>query len=343
LKSRNWNELAKHVSGIARRTLAAPLLAAMLLCAGWSGAHAQEWPSRPIVMLVPFAAGGNSDSLIRVVSEPLSKALAQPIVIENRGGASGLIATQAAARANPDGYTFVVSSLATQVILPVFNKAADFDAMRDFTHIAYIGGPPLMLLVHSGTKLKTFSDFLAWARKQAQDIDYVSPGIGSLGNLAVEYLASKTGLKLTHVPYRSGSLAMNDLIAGHVKVGGIALTSARAHILSGAVTPLAVTSAERVAEFPDVPTFKELGYPELVATTWAGISGPAGIPADIAGKLNRDVIAALATEKARQWLQQDAVLTEPYSPEQFTRFVQNEIDKWRPIAQHIVAANPASH
>ena len=212
---------------------------------------------------------------------------------------------QAAARANPDGYTFVVSSLATQVLLPVFNAGADFNSMRDFTHIAYIGGPPLMLLVHASTNLKTFSYFLSWAKMQAQDIDYVSPGLGSLGNLAVAFLAKKDGLKLTHVPYRSGNLAMNDLIAGHVKVGGIALTSASAHILSGAVTPLAVTSSERVAEFPDVPTFKELGYPELVAITWAGISGPAGIPGDIARKLNREVIKALATEKARMWLRQE--------------------------------------
>ena len=299
--------------------------------------EAQQWPARPITLIVPFPAGGNSDSLIRTISEPMSKELSQALIIDNRGGAGGLTATQAAARAVPDGYTFVVSSLATQVILPAVNKAADYDAMRDFTHIAYIGGPPLILLVHASTGIKTFKDFAAWAK--TQDQGYVSPGVGSLGHLVVEYLARKAELKLDHIPYRGGNLAMNDLIAGHVKVGGIALTSAGPHVRSGAVTPLAVTSAERVAEFPDVPTMKELGFPDLVATTWAAISGPTGVHPDIVNRLNRAVITALATEGARKRLNQEAVATEPYSPQQFTQFVQNEIRKWQPVARQVVKTN----
>jgi tripartite-type tricarboxylate transporter receptor subunit TctC len=299
--------------------------------------EAQQWPARPITLIVPFPAGGNSDSLIRTISEPMSKELSQTLIIDNRGGAGGLTATQAAARAVPDGYTFVVSSLATQVILPAVNKAADYDAMRDFAHIAYIGGPPLILLVHASAGIKTFKDFAAWAR--TQDQGYVSPGIGSLGHLVVEYLARKAELKLDHIPYRGGNLAMNDLIAGHVKVGGIALTSAGPHVRSGAVTPLAVTSAERVAEFPDVPTMKELGFPDLVATTWAAISGPTGVNPDIVNRLNRAVITALATEGARKRLNQEAVVTEPYSPQQFTQFVQNEINKWQPVARQVVKTN----
>jgi tripartite-type tricarboxylate transporter receptor subunit TctC len=298
---------------------------------------AQSWPSRPIALLVPFPAGGNSDSLIRTISDPMSKALGQTLIIDNRGGGGGLIATQAAARAAPDGYTFVVSSLATQVILPAVNKAADYDSMRDFTHIAYIGGPPLILLVHASTGIKAFKEFAAWAK--TQDQGYVSPGVGSLGHLVVEYLARKAALRLDHVPYRGGNLAMNDLIAGHVKVGGIALTSAGPHIRAGAVTPLAVTSAERVPEFPDVPTMKELGFPDLVATTWAAISGPAGVSPVIVDRLNHTVIAALATDGARKRLNQEAVATEPYSPQQFTRFVQSEIDKWQPVARQVVKTN----
>jgi tripartite-type tricarboxylate transporter receptor subunit TctC len=299
--------------------------------------EAQRWPARPITLIVPFPAGGNSDSLIRTISEPMSKELSQTLIIDNRGGAGGLTATQAAARAVPDGYTFVVSSLATQVILPAVNKAADYDAMRDFTHIAYIGGPPLILLVHASTGIKTFKDFAAWTK--TQDKGYVSPGVGSLGHLVVEYLARKAELKLDHIPYRGGNLAMNDLIAGHVKVGGIALTSAGPHVRSGAVTPLAVTSAERVAEFPDVPTMKELGFPDLVATTWAAISGPTGVHSDIVNRLNRAVITALATEGARKRLNQEAVATAPYSPQQFTQFVQNEINKWQPVARQVVKTN----
>ena len=306
---------------------------AFLVCS--FAAQAQQWPTKPVTLLVPFAVGGNSDSLIRVISDPLSEALGQPLIIDNRGGGGGLIATAAAARAAPDGYTLVVSSLATQVILPVLNKSADFNSMRDFTHIAYIGGPPLMFLVQSSTGIKTFKDFVVWAKSQTEGIGYVSPGLGSLGNLAVEYLAKKENLKLQHIPYRSGNLAMNDLIAGHVKAGGIALTSAGPHVRSGAVTPLAVTSSQRIAEFPDVPTLKELGYPELVTTTWAAISGPAGISSDIVNKLNREVIKALSSDNARKRLEQEAVVTEPLSPAQFTQFVQSEIDKWGPVARQV--------
>jgi tripartite-type tricarboxylate transporter receptor subunit TctC len=299
--------------------------------------QAQEWPTKPITLLVPFPAGGNSDSLIRSINDPLSKGLGQNLIIDNRGGAGGLIATQAAARAAPDGYTFVVSSLATQVILPAVNKNADYDSMRDFTHIAYIGGPPLILIVHASTGIKSFKDFVAWAKTQEQG--YVSPGVGSLGHLAVAYLARKEGLKLEHIPYRGGNLAMNDLIAGHVKVGGIALTSAGAHVRAGTVTPIAVTSAQRVREFPDVPTLNELGFPDLVATTWAAISVPAGIRADIVDRLNREVIRALATDVARKRLEQDSVATEPYSPQQFTQFIQREIDKWQPVARQVARPN----
>ena len=322
---------------VVRAFCSAVSLAAGFVLLSIVASAAQQWPAKPITLLVPFPAGGNSDSLIRTISDPMSKELGQTLIIDNRGGAGGLTATQAAARAAPDGYTFVVSSLATQVILPAVNKAADYDAMRDFTHIAYIGGPPLILLVHASTGLKTFKDFSAWAK--TKDQGYVSPGVGSLGHLVVEYLARKAALKLDHIPYRGGNLAMNDLIAGHVKVGGIALTSAGPHIRSGAVTPLAVTSAERVPEFPDVPTMKELGFPDLIATTWAAISGPAGISADIVGRLNRTVIAALATDAARKRLNQEAVATEPYSPQQFTQFVQSEIDKWQPVARQVVKTN----
>jgi tripartite-type tricarboxylate transporter receptor subunit TctC len=192
-----------------------------------------------------------------------------------------------------------------------------------------------MFLVQSGTGIKTFKDFVAWAKSQTESIGYVSPGLGSLGNLAVEYLAKKENLKLQHIPYRSGNLAMNDLIAGHVKVGGIALTSAGPHVRSSAVTALAVTSSQRIAEFPEVPTLKELGYPELVATTWAAISGPANLPPDIVNKINREVIRALSSDNARKRLEQEAVVTEPLSPAQFTQFVQSEIDKWGPVARQV--------
>jgi tripartite-type tricarboxylate transporter receptor subunit TctC len=293
---------------------------------------AQNWPTKPVRIIVPYAAGGSADTLARIVNDPLAEVFHQQFYVENRGGAGGLIGASAAAHAAPDGSTLVVSGIASHVIAPAINSNVDFDPIRDFTHIAYFGGPPIVLVAHPSLGVHSLKELLALAH-DGRRLGYVSPGVGTLGNLVAEYLARKENIKLDHIPYKGANPAVMDLIAGHVKLGSMTWTTAHTQIRAGALVPLAVTSAKRLAEFPDVPTLKELGYPELVATTWFALSGPAGMPKDITQRLNREIIKILERPNVRQHLAQEAMLTEPMTPEEFTNFVKDEIERWGPIAK----------
>jgi tripartite-type tricarboxylate transporter receptor subunit TctC len=301
-------------------------------------APAQDWPSRPVRIVAPFAPGGSADTLGRTVAEQLSESLRQQFFVENRGGAGGLVGSAAVAATAPDGYNFVISGIASHVIAPATNPNAGFDPIRDFSHIAYLGGPPIAFVVHPSLGVKSLKELLDLAKTNKDGMGYVSPGPGTLGNLVAEYWARKENVKLDHIPYKGASQAVTDLIAGHVKVGSMTFTTASAHIRSKAVVPIAVSSANRLAEFPDVPTFKELGYPDLVATTWFSFSGPAKLPNDLVQKLNQSIISALDTPQVRKRLEFDAMETEKKSPEEFTRFVEAEIAKWGPIAKDAMAS-----
>ena len=238
---------------------------------------------------MPFAAGGSADTLGRSFGEQMSTALGQQVIIENQGAAGGLVGSATVARAEPDGYTLVVSGIASHVIAPSIQPNAGFDPMKDFTHIAYFGGPPIVMIAHPSLEVKSLKDLLELAKKSKEPLGYVSPGAGTLGNLVAEYWASKEKVGLEHIPYKGASQALNDLLGGHVKLGSMTFTTAAPQIRAGKVIPLAVSSANRLKEFPDLPTFKELGYPDMVATTWFSLSGPKGMPADVVTKINAAV------------------------------------------------------
>lgn len=318
---------------VARFIYCAVVLAGTLFSV--AGSQAADWPAKPVRIIVPYAAGGNADVWARIVAEPLGEAFGEQFYVENRGGAGGLIGSQAVAKAEPDGYTLLLSGIGSQVISPVIVQNDGVDAMRDFTHIAYLGGPPFVFVVHPSLGLKDFKDFVAAMRKRTDSIGYASPGTGSFGNLLAELLAKTEQLNLVNVPYKGAAPAMLDVIGGHVKIGCVTWTSAVAHIRARSVIPLAVSSPERLADFPDVPTLQELGYPELVAATWFGLSGPTGMPKDILNRLNREVIKTLAQQQVLKQLQRDALLIQAMTPRQFTDFVQTEIDKWGPIAERM--------
>jgi tripartite-type tricarboxylate transporter receptor subunit TctC len=286
---------------------------------------------------VPFAAGGSADTLGRVISDQLGNKFHQQFVVENRGGAGGLVGSAAVAGAEPDGYTFVISGIASHVIAPATNAHAGFDPLKSFTHIAYLGGPPIVIVVHPSLGAKSFKELVPKLKSSKDATNYVSPGAGTLGNLVAEYWARKENIKLEHVPYRGAALAINDLIAGHVKMGSMTWTTALGQIRGGNVLPLAVSSSKRMPEFPDVPTLKELGYPDLVATTWFSFSGPANLPQDIVQKLNREIVAALDAPEVRKRLETEGMETEKMSAAEFTKFVESEIGKWGPIAKEVIA------
>lgn len=297
---------------------------------------AQDWPNRPVRIVAPFAAGGSADTLGRVVADQLSEKLKNQFFVENRGGAGGLIGSAAVANSPPDGYNFVVSGIASHVIAPATNANAGFDPMKSFSHIAYIGGPPIVIVAHPSLSVKNLKELVTVLKAQKGTTGYVSPGAGTLGNLVAEYWSRKEGVKLEHIPYKGAAQAIQDLVAGHVKLGSMTWTTALGQIRAKTVVPIAVSSAKRMPEFPDVPTMKELGYEDLVATTWFSFSGPAKLPNDIVQKLNREIVTSLESPAVQKRLETEGIETEKMTAEEFTKFVEAEIGKWGTIAKQVM-------
>ena len=309
-------------------TAGAAALGAMV--AALAAATGGDWPAKPVRVIVAYSAGGANDLLGRVFAERLGDAFGQQFFVENRTGGGGLIGTAAVARAEPDGYTLIVSGMPSHVLAPAMNRNAGFDPVRDFTHIAYLGGPPNVFAVHNSSPVRTFKELLALMRAQKDGLEYVSPSIGSVGNMVAEYVAAREHVRLTHVVYRGGGAAILDLVAGHVKLGSMTLSTMREHIRAGTLRPLAISSAQRVPELPDVPTLVELGYPELVVRTWYGLSGPAGLSPQIVNEINTVVNKSMRLPKVQEQLAAEAIETKPMTPAEFTRFMKDEVNKWVP-------------
>ena len=316
-----------------RRACLAIALAALACTAAVAG----DWPSKPVRIVAPFGAGGSSDTLGRLYADALSAAYGKQFYVENRVGGGGLVGTEAVARAEPDGLTLMVSGIPTHVLGPAMKPNAGFDAMRDFTHIAYFGGTPNVLVVHPSLGVKTYREFLQLARG-ADGIQYVSAGFGTMGNWAAEFLATRERIKLVHVAYKGGAQALLDLLAGHVKVAMLTWSTVAEHVRAGRLVPLAVTSGERLPYMPDVPTLKELGHSDFVAVTWYSLSGPAGIAPDIVQGLNRAVIAAMDHAQVKRQIEQDAIESRAMSPAELTQFMQDEIDRWTPMIKQMLSA-----
>jgi tripartite-type tricarboxylate transporter receptor subunit TctC len=310
-------------------------IALALALAGAAPASAADWPTRPIRIIAPSTPGGAADMFGRLLCEHLGEAFHERCFVENRAGAGGLLGTAATAQAAPDGYTLTTSSTAYHVIAPVVSPNPGFDPLKDFTHIAYIGGPPNVFVVNPALGVRSLDELVALGRR-GQQIDYVSPGVGTLGHLLAESFAQKAGIKLQQIMTKGASQGMMDLIAGTVNVGTMTWTSALSQIRAGKVIPIAVTASHRLKEFPDLPTFKDLGYGEFTAVSWFALSGPAGLPSDITLRLNQSVAQMLERPDIRARLDRDAIETQAMTPEEFTRFVAAEIDKWGPVAKRVM-------
>jgi tripartite-type tricarboxylate transporter receptor subunit TctC len=293
--------------------------------------QAQEWPTRTIRLVVPFSAGGSADTLGRVFARTLSETLGQQVYVENRAGAGGVVASAQVARGEPDGYTLLVSGVASHAIAPALNSHTGYDPVRDFTHIAYMGGPPLVWVVHPSLGVRSFDELIALVRRGGEPLGYGSPGAGTQGHLVAAYLAQRLGLKMQHVPYKGAGPAMFDVVAGHIKMTSTTWTTALSHIRSGALVPIAITADRRMPDFPNVPTFKELGYPELVATTWFSISGPPGMPKAIVDRINEASVKALDDPEVVKILKQEGIAGERMDAGTFTKFVEKEVVRWAPI------------
>jgi tripartite-type tricarboxylate transporter receptor subunit TctC len=313
--------------------------AAALACLACGAAQAENWPSRPVKIVTPFAAGGAADTLGRIIAEQLSTAFHQQFFIENRGGAGGIIGALAGAQAEPDGYTLVISGIASNVISPVFNGNSGYDGMRDFTHIAYLGGPPVVMVVHPSLGVTTYKDFLAVARGSKEPLSFISPGTGSHGFLVGEYLARQEGYKVSHIPYKGAGPALTDLIAGHVKLGTLTFSSAAEQIRVGRLLALGVSTEKRIPNFPDIPTFREVGQ-DLVAATWFSLSGPAKLANDIVREVSRETLKAMQSPQVQKRLAVDAIESRSMSPEELRTFMEAETERWAPLAKSLAVGNP---
>jgi tripartite-type tricarboxylate transporter receptor subunit TctC len=292
-------------------------------------AFAQDWPSKPIRIVVPFAPGGAADVWGRILADQLSTALKQSVVVENRGGAGGMVAATQVARSEPNGYALLIGGLAPQIIAPAIASNPGFDALQDFAPIAYIGGPPITWVVPPTSELRAVDDLVA-AAKADKLSGYASSGVGTLGHLVVEFVARRHGLKLTHIPYNTAAFA--DIIAGRVPMGSFTWGAALGQVQGGTLRALAVTTEARRPDVPSVPTFKELGY-DLVASTWFSLTAPKGTPSAVVQRLNQEIIRIMQLPDIQKKLAQDAFDPKPMTPEQLAAHMASETERWRPIAQ----------
>jgi tripartite-type tricarboxylate transporter receptor subunit TctC len=296
------------------------------------GAQAQAWPAKPLKIIVPAQPGGGLDLIGRTVADQLGRALAQPIVVENVSGGGGQIASQATARAAPDGYTLMVGYVGTHGTNPAVRKVP-YDAVRDFTAIAMVGGTPNVLVVIPSLPVKDLASLVEYAKRNAGRMNYASGGIGTLNHLAMEQFRAQAGFDAVVAHYRGIGPAINDILAGQAMMMMPGLAAALPHIRSQKMRPIAITGLRRHALLPEVPTFEESGYKGFDGVQWYGIVGPAKIPAEITRRLNAEINKSLASPALQQRLAAEAIEPMPMTPEQFGRFIQADIARWSKLAR----------
>lgn len=306
----------------------------LLLLASTASAQ-QDWPTRPVRIIVPFAAGGSGDLLARIAAQYLSTTFKQQFVVENRPGGGGIVGTKQFLAEPPDGYTLGEGSLSTVSLVPIINANATYDPDKDFSHIAYIGGSPVVLAANPHTAVKTLSEFVSYAKTPGKSFTFSSSGLGSDGQLWGEMIAQSTKVRPEHIPYKATAQALIDVVAGQVPFCTFTLSSTSPFLHAKSLNGIAVTAPDRLAEFPDIPTFKELGKPELVGTTWFSLAGPPGIPKSIAEKINQALQAAVATPEIKATFQHDGILAQPMNVQEFAAFVAAENVKWKTLIQSV--------
>jgi tripartite-type tricarboxylate transporter receptor subunit TctC len=309
------------------------LLAVCGALAAAGPAVAQSYPTRPITLVVPFAPGGSASTAARSVADKMSETLGQQIVIDNRGGAGGTVATRAVAKAPPDGYTLLVVTSATVGTSPSLFQNLGYDPRKDFAPIGLIAATPNLIAVHPTFPARSLAELIKIGKEATTPIPYGSPGTGTLNHLTVELLAYRTGMKVAHVPYKGAGPALNDLLGGHINVLISAIPNAHSHIVAGTIHGLAVTGAKRSALIPDVPTFAEAGLPGYDVPLRWGLAAPAGTPRPIIDKLNAALNAALATDEVRQRLAIEGAEPQPTTPEEYAGSIDREVAMWSDLVK----------
>jgi tripartite-type tricarboxylate transporter receptor subunit TctC len=311
------------------RTYAGLILLPLLSCAHVFAAQPQSYPTRPIRVIVPSGTGGGSDVIARMIAPRLAEKLGQSVVIDNRAGAGGSIGVELAARAAPDGYTLLVVN-ANYIVQPLLYKVA-YDAIRDFAPVSYLDAAPYVAVVARNTGAKTVRDFIGYAKANPGKLSYGSTGKGSLTHLAGELFKHAAGVNLVHVPYRGMGAVLTDILAGEIHLSFPNVIAAMPHVKSQRLVGIAVTSAERSAAAPDLPTMIEAGVPGFEVRQWHGVVGPAKLPQPIVERLMRELVSVMREPGMAARLSADGGEVVGTTPAEFAVYLQRERDKWAQV------------
>lgn len=306
------------------------LMAALLGCGFPAAAHAQTYPERPVRLIVPFAPGGTSDLVGRVMAERMTEYLGQPVIVDNRGGAGSTLGTGIVARAAPDGYTLLISHIALAINQTLYAKLP-YNAVKDLAPISRLGASPSVVVVNSKLPANNLKELIALAKKEPGKLNYGSAGVGSAGHLSVALFEHVAGIKLTHVPYKGGGPSVAATIAGEVQIAIPVMASAANHVKAGRLRMLAVTGSKRSLAFPDVPTAQEAGLPGYVYETWFGLFAPTGTPKAVIARLNQATVKALGAKDARDILFSQGVEAETSTPEALGKTLREDTETWARI------------
>jgi tripartite-type tricarboxylate transporter receptor subunit TctC len=312
--------------------LARTILAAALCAVSLSAAHAQSYPNKPVKLIVPFAPGGFTDVVARILGQRLSTAMGQQFVIENKAGAGSIIGTDFVAKSAPDGYTLVMIST-THVISPWIYKTMPYDPLKSFVAVTKLVDSPYVLLVNPKVPARNVQEFVALAKAAPNTIHYASSGNGSSQHLMGGLFASMTGAPIKHVPYKGSAGAANDLVAGIVESSFAGVPNALAQVPQGRLKALAVTTAKRIPQLPDVPTLQEAGVPGYEASVWLALLAPAGTPRDIVNKLNSEIGKLMSSPDTRKALYDAGVEVSPSTPEGMTEYMAQELVRWGKVVK----------
>jgi tripartite-type tricarboxylate transporter receptor subunit TctC len=317
------------ITRIAQRFLAAVLLAVAV-----APALAQDWPSRRVTLIVPFPPGGASDVIARLIAQPLSEQLKQPVIVDNKPGGGTTIGARTVLNANDGFHTLFISNSAPISIAPFLFDTPPYDPMKDFTHVAYIGSVPNAFFVASSVPATDWPSFVAWIKAQGKPVPFGSGGGGSIGHIIGEMFKAELGLNMEHIAYKGSAPMFQDMLGGQLSVGVNTLTEVWEFAKQGKLRVIALTSTTRPAIIPkNIPLVTELGHPKLVAENFVGISGPAGMPPAAVAKLNAAMQAVLADPKVQQRLEEFGFVSQRMTPQEFTASIQRQINAFGPAVK----------
>ena len=334
IETRSATRDAGPFAPVSRRTLFAVAAGLAAALAGTAApATAQTYPARPVTLVVPYAPGGASDTLGRLVAKWLQEKLGQPFVVENRPGAGSAVGADFVARATPDGYTLLLATSTTLAINPALYKKLPYDPLTSFTPVGLVANVPFVLAANPALGVKTLKDLIALAKAKPGTLTYGSAGNGSPQHLFMELLKTSAGMDIIHVPYKGSAPAMNDLVGGQISLMVSDLAPALGQIQAGKIIPLGVTTAQRLASLPDVPTLAEAGIAGYEATAWQGIVGPAGLPPEIVSALSGPLRAFVADPATAEAFAKVGLQPVSDTPSEFAAFIRAEIGKWGPVVR----------